>query len=1237
MHIKLNKAIFTLLVIILSVNVLIPVYALTEDNASPLLSYQTYGLDSREDGFTVTIIIPELNAGMQNDNTNEFPDLILSNINLDENNGLPVSPTVNAYFIMPFEGGARVEIVESEYDIYSLDEFDNFTEDDTPADLSQNLERSLSGQIIEVGSPVIFHDLRIAPLRISPVKYNSSQGTIEFHHEMKISVTYTGNNQINTLDEPPAAMSRAFLPFYRTLLNWDEGELDRYETYHGCVQVVMRDDPGLLDAMQGWFDWKRQKGWKLTLLTDNDVDNWSRASIRGELSDRYEEAETKFDYVVVIGDATGAFSVPPGTAGIQGDYGAGDHGYTTLAGNDEFPDVSIGRISVENTMDAVKYVNKVLQYERTPYMDDTTWYRRGMVAAGSDVSGISTIYLCRYTRKLMLEAGYTRVDTAFYNDGLGPVNTRSQSRWNSGISFYLYRGLVGHGFQQANIQNLTNARKFPVALDITCNTGDWANSFSISEAYIRAGTINSPTGAIGAIATASSFTLTRLNNAMAGGAVFSAFSQRAPALGDLLTGAKLNLWVNYHSFEDELVTNFSTWINLMGDPLCWFWTDVPGTLQVSSPDTIELGKREFTVSVMGDDNPVKDAWVTLFKSDDMEDTVFHDLTGAAGEIYLDADFEYPGTAWLTVTSQNYAPYREEIAIIRPAARIGIDDYEVIDETNERLSGNGNGIPEAGETVAIRLTAINTGNEDQASVEMSVESDDQWLEILTSEASFRNIEAGGRVTAENDIIIAISPQAQNEWITSLEVTFSCEDERYQDSFPFRISAAQFEFVSLELSEPLEPGETSSLNVTLMNAGESNSESAMVTLSSHDVFLNILENEAELPAIDIGNTGMSGEFILSAIEESFPGHIAKARLIIETESGQVDTVRINITLGERGESDPAGPDNYGYYAFDDIDTEYDHAPVYSWIEINPDAEDSDFEGTLLELEDLDQAEEPEVVEELPFTFQYYGESFDEITISSNGFIAVGNQTGMPTYRNWTIPSPIGPDNMISPYWDDRRTSGDGGIYQYFDEEGGRYIIEWYAVTDFYNMNPCTFQLILFDHDEDHTTVTGDNEFLFQYKTMNHSSGEEEGNLYWTTGIENGDQTDGLLISYWSNSYPGSASVEDERAILFTTNTYDNIYSSIRSGETIPGEYRLYTPYPNPFNAQATVSFDLPQRTNVKLGIYNLLGRLVAVPVNKTYNAGNHEISLNAAEWVSGMYFVRLQAGSHFNGTVKMILVK
>ncbi|MEW6510079.1 MAG: M1 family aminopeptidase [Bacteroidota bacterium] len=89
-------------------------------------------------------------------------------------------------------------------------------------------------------------------------------------------------------------------------------------------------------------------------------------------------------------------------------------------------------------------------------------------------------------------------------------------------------------------------------------------------------------------------------------------------------------------------------------------------------------------------------------------------------------------------------------------------------------------------------------------------------------------------------------------------------------------------------------------------------------------------------------------------------------------------------------------------------------------------------------------------------------------------------------------------------------------------------------------------------------------------------------------------------------------------------------------IPATYLVHQNFPNPFNGGTTISFDLPAVSRVRLQVYDLLGREVALLVDGVQLAGNHIVTFDAAKLASGIYLYRLSAGE-FSETRKMIVLR
>ncbi|MEL7362985.1 MAG: T9SS type A sorting domain-containing protein, partial [Bacteroidota bacterium] len=88
---------------------------------------------------------------------------------------------------------------------------------------------------------------------------------------------------------------------------------------------------------------------------------------------------------------------------------------------------------------------------------------------------------------------------------------------------------------------------------------------------------------------------------------------------------------------------------------------------------------------------------------------------------------------------------------------------------------------------------------------------------------------------------------------------------------------------------------------------------------------------------------------------------------------------------------------------------------------------------------------------------------------------------------------------------------------------------------------------------------------------------------------------------------------------------VLASQASSEAQPLVFGLDAPYPNPTSGAATVRYGLPSAGEVRISVYDALGRTVAVLVDGTREAGWHEVALDGTALASGVYLVRAEYGS------------
>jgi len=115
-------------------------------------------------------------------------------------------------------------------------------------------------------------------------------------------------------------------------------------------------------------------------------------------------------------------------------------------------------------------------------------------------------------------------------------------------------------------------------------------------------------------------------------------------------------------------------------------------------------------------------------------------------------------------------------------------------------------------------------------------------------------------------------------------------------------------------------------------------------------------------------------------------------------------------------------------------------------------------------------------------------------------------------------------------------------------------------------------------------------------------------------------------------GLVAVATHGAGIYST----SLISSVEDGYSLPKDYTLSQNYPNPFNPRTTISFSLPQAGQVKLSLFDALGKEIDVIADKHFSAGYHSLNYNATVLPSGVYFYRIETGS-FIQSKKMILIK
>ena len=293
-------------------------------------------------------------------------------------------------------------------------------------------------------------------------------------------------------------------------------------------------------------------------------------------------------------------------------------------------------------------------------------------------------------------------------------------------------------------------------------------------------------------------------------------------------------------------------------------------------------------------------------------------------------------------------------------------------------------------------------------------------------------------------------------------------------------------------------------------------------------------------------------------------------------------------------------------------------------------------------------------LPFDFNYYGQSYNSMTVSSNGWASF-EDCDIPYFWNFSIPFPMGPSSMLAPFMDDlddnakepfsddnqnciydegeyfqdRNDNGiwdsgeDFNVYSYYDSDNSRFIIQWDNVSNGEDDENCpncvkeTFQLILLDQDI-YDNAVNQGGIVFVYQEIHDI--DENGN-YSTIGIESPDQNHGSQIVFNDGDSDIIADLNDGYAIRFSAD--DNPLDINDANQN--REFSILQTYPNPFNPNLNIEYYLESSSHINVSVYDINGRLVSKVLDAYQTAGQHKMNWTPIGLSTGNYIIKLSLGS------------
>ena len=1074
--------------------------------------------------------------------------------------GEPALPVLTTYLAVPDQAGIEFTIEYSGFDI--IEDVDippaqpvqmESGQEPVPFTLDQatySRDEFYPGNLAEVHDPVIMRDLRMVQISMYPAQYNPVTRQLKIYRDLSVSLSFTGENIVNPKMTRHEYLSDGFYPIYRSMVaNFDQF-FSTTEVRRGGYLILAQDQ--FVDTLQAVADWKHKKGYTVYIAPTSEIDpngdNPTQYEVLNYIQDAYDTWEVPPEYVMIVGDEdntsyTGITDYP------YSSY-ASDHPYSMVDGNDYLPDIFVSRLSVDNMSQLRVAVSKILTYESQPFMDDPNYWLRGLSVAGNIYATTPRLTVL-WARKQLLENGFIRVDTSFAWNSYDPGPAQSLEAMNRGVSIVSYRGWAGpSGWYEPNFNNthlnqVQYNNKIGVMASIVCGTGNFGSSYSdpcFGETWIRMGSLSSGLkGGPAFFGSTDGGTHTRWNNPIMTGYYWGILAEDIYHFAAAAVRGKIQQYNTFPRFHSSEIRKYFHTYNMLGDPELEVRTAIPKTINVSHPQSLVLGIN-YIQAIVTDyrEEPLEGAYVTLVKSLFEGDDVFEvGRTDAFGNISFTFDAISSGTMYLTVSGRDLYPYQGTVSITRNELAVGYESHAIDDDNSGYSSGNGNEIANPGETIELSV-ALENFNDDQTAYDVNVTLDPIDADIAVAydaNRDYGDIGAGEIVSSETPFVIRIDPHAQDGDDIRLKITTTDgNDNSWQSLAVIPVKAPKL-MVS-DVSFPggngrLDPGETLDMVLTLENKGSADAEGVVATVETIDDYTTITSDGGTFGDIPVGGSGDNSliPMVISSDPGTFDGRTLNLILHTNTSSGTQSSIPFTVTVGNILASDPVGPDAYGYYMFDNTDTDYAPHPFYNWVEIVPNLGG---QGTRLSFSNNDDYS---VKVNLPFDFVYYGQSYSAIIVCTNGFAAVDvnpfdmDGTYWYNFYNWPIPDPGNARGQLSPFWDDLSYSGSiYGVYKWHDEDNHRFVIEWYHMSHRNTNATETFEMIITDPAY-YPTMTGDSEILYQYQTIyNNDSGE----LYSSVGFESYDQLTGIEYTFDNVYASGAATLTNSRAIKITTNT-------------------------------------------------------------------------------------------------------
>lgn len=423
--------------------------------------------------------------------------------------GKPQLPVISELIAIPGNTNVTVQVLDFTEEVFSgytvypfqtpLKENENRVKFEI--DRGQYTSNSLyPEQHVSVGAPAIWRDLRVANLRVSPLRYNAVTKELIVCTEITVKLDYSGISNVNVKAPLKQGVAPNYDRMYRNLvlnyeyLGLETQETERFtaETDNGYDYLIIAAD-NYVANMTPFINWKNILGFSTQIVPASQVGT-KFSDIKAYISNEYFTNGIK--YVLLVGNEVN----------IPGDKQMGifsDYSYTLLEGDDYYAEIAIGRFAADNATHVDNMVNKSVTFEANPPAGD--WLNKSLLIANWEEAPGKYQYCKEEIRTAAQTSGgfyaifeptfTTCYGASFENGGDEASNADVVDYFNEGFRLVNYRGhgdteiwwnwnVYGEHFDLTDVAALDNGQMTPVVFSIACLNADLSyEGTTIAEAF----------------------------------------------------------------------------------------------------------------------------------------------------------------------------------------------------------------------------------------------------------------------------------------------------------------------------------------------------------------------------------------------------------------------------------------------------------------------------------------------------------------------------------------------------------------------------------------------------------------------------------------------------------------------------------------------------------------------------------------------------------------------------------